>query len=365
MRIVVLGLSLSSSWGNGHATTYRSLLLELSRRGHDILFLERNQPWYASARDLSDPEYCDLQFYESIANLQSGFTDAVAEADCVIVGSFVPDGVEVATWVTRVAGGKTAFYDIDTPETLARLDAGKCEYLSPELVPLFDCYLSFSGGPLLERIERDFHSPEARTLYCSVDPAVYYPETRRHKWLLGYLGTYSEDRQGSLDQLLLEPARREQELNFVVAGSLYPSCVSWPANVERLSHLSPAEHRAFYNSQTFTLNVTRAAMARAGYSPSVRLFEAAACGIPIITDHWAGLETFFRPGLEILVARSPSEMRDILRETPELDRRAIGERARQRVLGEHTATHRAAELEMILGIPARAGEQLLQEAATT
>jgi spore maturation protein CgeB len=206
-------------------------------------------------------------------------------------------------------------------------------------------YLSFTGGPLLERIETRHGSPMARALYCSVDPDVYYPEPAPKRWDLGYVGTYSDDRQPFLECLLLEPARRWPEGRFVVAGPLYPDSIVWPPNVERIDHLPPSEHRAFYNGQRFTLNLTRAEMKTAGYSPSVRLFEAAACAAPIVSDYWRGLETIFEIGSEALTANCPEEILRILRETGPEEASALGSQARARVLAHHTAAHRAAELE--------------------
>ena len=185
----------------------------------------------------------------------------------------------------------------------------------------------------------------ARLLYCSTDPRLYFPERRPLKWDLGYLGTYSPDRQRALEELLLEPAAGWRPGRFVVAGPLYPDSIVWPRNVARIEHLPPPEHRAFYNSQRFTLNITRADMIRAGYSPSVRLFEAAACGSPIISDCWSGLDTILKAGEEILISRSPEETLGYLRTMGEEERIELGERARRRVLAEHTAAHRAAELE--------------------
>lgn len=345
MKFVVCGLSITSSWGNGHATTYRALLRELAARGHDILFLERDTSWYADNRDLSDPPYCETALYGSVEELKDRFSRDVRQADVVIVGSYVPDGVEVGNWVTKTARGVTAFYDIDTPVTLAKLQRGDGEYLAPELIPNYQLYLSFTGGPTLRHIEQHYGSPSARVLYCSVDPAAYYPEERRKKWVMGYLGTYGADRQPTLDAFLVAPARRCKEASFAVAGPLYPPEIRWPKNVQRIDHLAPAEHRSFYNSQKFTLNVTRADMVRAGYSPSVRLFEAAACGTPIISDYWNGLDSILKIGREILVARSTAEALSYLTGLHEPDRVRIGNAARKRVLSRHTAAHRAAELE--------------------
>ncbi|WP_375404422.1 glycosyltransferase [uncultured Sphingomonas sp.] len=340
MKLVVLGLSLSSSWGNGHATTYRALLKAFAARGHEVLFLERDVPWYAKQRDLADPDWCSLCFYADLDDL-ARFTPEIAEADAVIVGSYVPDGVAVAHFVQETAG-LTAFYDIDTPVTLAKLARGDFEYLSPELVPSYDLYLSFTGGPTLARIEREYGSPAARALYCSVDADAYRPADVPKRWDLSYLGTYSPDRQPTLGRLLLEPARAHPHRRFVVAGPQYPGDIEWPDNVERIDHLPPSEHAAFYSASRWTLNVTRADMTAAGWSPSVRLFEAAACGTPIISDVWDGLDTLFEPGREIILAHRGG---DVTAALDDADASALGKAARARALAAHTATHRAAELE--------------------
>lgn len=344
MRIVILGLSITSSWGNGHATTYRGLVRELAARGHDVLFLERDVPWYAANRDPPHPPYGRTELYANHEDLRQRFAGDVRDADLVIVGSYVPEGVAVGEWVIGAARGATAFYDIDTPVTLAKLERGDTEYLSADLIPRYDAYLSFTGGPTLERLEKQFGSPFARPLYCSFDPQLYFPEAVAPQWDLGYIGTYSDDRQPPLDRLLLDPARRSPHRSFVVAGPQYPENIAWPHNVERIAHLPPAEHRAFYCAQRFTLNVTRADMIRAGWSPSVRLFEAAACATPILSDWWEGLDAFFRPDEEIGIVGSPEETLRCL-EMPDEERRAMGERARARVLAAHTSAHRAAELE--------------------
>lgn len=344
LSIVILGLSITSAWGNGHATTYRALVRELCARGHRVLFLERDAPWYARNRDLARPPYARTEIYGSVDELRTRFAQEVRDADLVIVGSYVPDGIEVGRWVVETARGATAFYDIDTPVTLARLAAGDCAYLAADLVPRYGMYLSFTGGPTLARIERELGSPRALPLYCSVDPTLYGPEHRTLRWDLGYMGTYSLDRQPAVGRLLLEPARRTPGLRAVVAGAQYPDSIAWPGNVHRLEHVAPHAHRAFYNEMAFTLNITRAEMATAGWSPSVRLFEAAACGVPIITDPWDGLDELFQPGSEILIARTAEDVLRFLRDLGESERRAIGARARARVHAAHTAAHRAAEL---------------------
>ena len=311
MKLVVLGLSLSSSWGNGHATTFRALLAAFAARGHDVTFLERDVPWYAGQRDLTDPAWCRLAFYQDVADLKR-WAGEVASADAVIVGSYVPDGVSVGSWVQRTATGVTAFYDIDTPVTLAKLARGDHEYLSPALIPGYDVYLSFTGGPPLGHLEEQYGSPAARA-----------PEKR-----------------------------------FVVAGPQYPPTIAWPANVERIEHLPPVDHAGFYSASRWTLNVTRADMIAAGWSPSVRLFEAAACATPIVSDVWEGLGELLAPGREIVLARTGG---DVVAALDRPDAAAIGAAAQARILAEHTAAHRAAELERHLD-EARAAQALTDAA---
>ncbi|PKO58320.1 MAG: glycosyltransferase, partial [Betaproteobacteria bacterium HGW-Betaproteobacteria-18] len=302
LKIIILGLSITSSWGNGHATTYRGLVRELLRRGHQVTFLERDEPWYAANRDLPAPqEYARL--YTSLEDLKKRFEREVREADFVMIGSYVPEGVEVAEWVIRTSTGLTGFYDIDTPVTLSRLESSEALYLTKELIPRFDLYLSFTGGPILEKLAQRYGAKVPIPFYCSFDPQRYAPKPCEQVWDLGYMGTYSQDRQPALEELFLKPAVSWRAGRFIAAGPLYPEGTVWPQNVLRISHLNPAEHRDFYSAQRFTLNITRSEMVRAGYSPSVRLFEAAGCAAPIISDYWEGIETILEPGREILISR--------------------------------------------------------------
>ncbi|HYQ27845.1 MAG TPA: glycosyltransferase [Polyangiaceae bacterium] len=339
-RLVFLGLSITSSWGNGHATTYRALIKALHRLGHEIRFLERDVPWYAENRDMPAPPGCQVDLYDSLETLTRRFGAAVRNADAVILGSYVPDGAEVGNWILEHARGLRLFYDIDTPVTLGRLATGEPTYIAPQTVPLLDAYLSFSGGAALAKIENEYHAAIALPLYCSVDAELYAPGGAEKQRDLGYLGTYSADRQPAVRELLLEPARAWEAGKFMIAGPNYPA-EPYPPNVERVDHIPPAEHPAFYDSLRFALNVTRDDMIKVGHSPSVRLFESAACATPVVSDPWPGLEEFFEPGKEILIAETRADVLGYLRRLPERERREIGARARQRVLREHTAEHRA------------------------
>ena len=358
MRVVFVGLSISSSWGNGHATNYRALARELCRRGHQVRFYERDVPWYAIHRDLPRPRHATLCLYRDLGELRRTARADVEQADLVIQGSYVPQGPAVAEWLLDAAGGMTAFYDIDTPITVAKLACGDREYLGAEQVPRFDLYLSFTGGPLLDELRDRYRARRPMWFPCLVDPCAYRPLGRSPGLALGYLGTYSEDRQASVSSLLIDVARRRPSLRFAVAGPSYPPGIEWPSNVARIEHLPPARHPGFYGLQRFTLNVTRRRMRETGFSPSVRLFEAAACGTPIISDPWPGLEQVFTPGDEILVAAGTEQLLSILDEVDEERRLQIADRARRRVLAEHTAARRVDVLEAAVqpaGVAAPAG----------
>jgi spore maturation protein CgeB len=344
LDIVFIGLSLSSSWGNGHATTFRALIRGLNAQGHRVLFLERDVPWYASQRDLPNPDFCRLAYYSSAGELTEKFEVAITSADAVIIGSYVPDGVAVIKAVAALTPKRLCFYDIDTPVTLAKLDRGDEEYLALEQIPVFDVYFSFSGGEVLTRLERAYGARHAIDLYCSVDAERYCNTGEGFEWDLGYLGTYSPDRQPSLERLLIEPARALPHLRFVVAGPQYPSTIEWPANVERIEHLPPQDHPSFYSRQRFTLNVTRADMIAAGWSPSVRLFEAAACGTPIISDEWRGLSELLPEGEAICIARSSDDVVAVLTQMDEQHRMTMSRAAHTRVMQSHTGSARALHL---------------------
>jgi spore maturation protein CgeB len=350
LDIVFLGLSLSSSWGNGHATTFRGLLKGLHELGHRVTFLERDVPWYASHRDLSDPDFCTLRYYQTTADLRRSHAGCLRQADIVVVGSFVPEGPAVIDAVASLCTGQFCFYDIDTPVTLAKLATGDCEYISRRQIPLFDVYFSFTGGPTLARLATSFGARRAEPLYCSVDPERHHETGDPIGWDLGYLGTYSPDRQIALEALLFEPARRMPDRRFVVAGSQYPRDTDWPDNVDRIEHLPPADHASFYSRQRYTLNVTRSSMIAAGWSPSVRLFEAAACGTAIISDRWAGLDSFF-PEMTIHTAGKAEDVIGILSRESDNARLAMARQARELVLAAHTGTARAREFVSLMAQP--------------
>lgn len=351
MKIVICGLSITSSWGNGHATTYRSLARALRARGHQIVFFERDLEWYASNRDMPEPPFCRVHIYENWNEVVSLLRRELAGAEVAVVGSYFPDGIAAAAEVLSSNVPAKAFYDIDTPITVAKLGAGDEDYIRRDQVPGFDLYFSFTGGPILRALETKFRARRAVPLYCSFDPDRYRLSAmdKRFRCHLSYMGTYAPDRQTKLEELLCKPARKLPQKSFIVAGPQYPPTISWPGNVRQFIHLEPKFHPPFYSSSQFTLNLTRKDMVEAGYSPSVRLFEAAGCGATIISDSWPGLETFFTPAKEILEAQSAEDVTRYLEELSPEEARNIGRRAQERVLAEHSAEKRAIQFEDFVG----------------
>jgi spore maturation protein CgeB len=351
MKIVIYGLTVTSSWGNGHATTFRSLLKALHRRGHHIHFVERDVEWYRSNRDLPHPPFCTVHLYDE---WQTGSTRLLAlssNADAIVIGSYFPDAIAATSALLSSVRAPVLFYDIDTPITVASLRAhGRTDYLTTELIPAYSAYLSFTGGPALHELEQRFGARRAIPFFCSVDPDLYHPTTPQPEFGcdLSYLGTYAADRQPRLMQLLDAPARRAPDRRFLVAGPQYPDDIRWAPNVARIVHLSPPQHPAFYSSSRFTLNITRDDMIAAGYSPSVRLFEASACGAAILSDTWPGLDEFLTPGEEILLPTDANDVLRILNDLSDDERLRLGHRARQRILDEHTSAHRAQQFEEIV-----------------
>jgi spore maturation protein CgeB len=351
MNIVIYGLTITSAWGNGHATTYRSLVKALALRGHRVRFVEKDVEWYRNNRDLPQPGFCSVRLYEDWAQAETSLIREAQDADAVVIGSYFPDAIRATAALVDAGVGPLLFYDIDTPITMAQLRTqGRCEYLEASLIPEYAAYLSFTGGHTLEELEHRFGSPRAVAFYCSVDPDLYKPTRIRSEYAcdLSYLGTYASDRQPKLMTLLNDTAQSLPHSRFLVAGAMYPADVRWSPNVRRLMHVSPPDHPDFYSSSRFTLNLTRDSMIDAGYSPSVRLFEASACGVAILSDTWQGIDQFLTPGEEILLPADARETADILRNFSDSDRQRLGMRARDRILAEHTSQHRALEFEQIV-----------------
>lgn len=350
MKFVIFGLTISSSWGNGHATLWRGLCRALIRRGHSVTFFEHDVPYYAQHRDLTELQGGELVLYTNWSELVSRAKHELADADVGMITSYCPDGI-VASQLVLDSGAKLkTFYDLDTPVTLEAISSGKeVSYIGERGLRDFDLVLSYTGGVALAELEMKLGAKRVAPLYGHVDPEVHRPVAPRDDWRcdLSYLGTYAEDRQATLERLFIEPARRLPEKKFLIGGAQYPAHFPWTANVFFTQHLPPADHPAFFCSSRMTLNVTRRAMAQMGYCPSGRLFEAAACGCALLSDTWPGVETFFTPRKEILIANTTEDAINAL-QLSDAELKQIAQAARERTLAEHTSEQRTIHLERVI-----------------
>jgi spore maturation protein CgeB len=350
MKLGIFGLTISSSWGNGHATLWRGLCRALSRRGHRVVFFERDVPYYAEHRDLVELPGVDLQLYSDWNEVLPLARRELSDADVGMVTSYCPDGIAASDLTLDSNARLKVFYDLDTPVTLESVTVGRpVSYIGPRGFADFDLVLSYTGGRVLKELKTRLGARRVAPLYGSVDPESHRPAPPMEAYRadFSYLGTFAADRQRTLDWLFLEPARRMPERRFIIAGAMYPQSFPWTKNMMFVRHLPPVEHPAFFCSSRLTLNVTRAAMAGMGYCPSGRLFEAAACGAPVLSDWWEGLDEFFEPGSEILVGCRSEDTIEALKMPPE-QLAQIGRAARERALAQHTADHRANDLETAL-----------------
>jgi spore maturation protein CgeB len=337
---------MSSSWGNGHATLWRGLVKALHAAGHRVVFFEQDVPYYAENRDVTEIPGGELILYPGWDDISPLAERHVAEADVAMVTSYCPHGIEATALVLGGSRAVRVFYDLDTPVTLSRLQAGETTtYIGPEGLGGFDLVLSYTGGAALDALRDGLGARRVAPLYGHVDPDVHRPvgPVEAFRADLSYMGTYAADRQAALEALFVEPARLRPGQRFLIGGAQYPGDFPWTDNIFFVRHLPPSTHPAFFASSRMTLNVTRAAMAAMGWCPSGRLFEAAACGCPLLTDTWDGLDSFFRPGTEILTAASTEEAVAAL-DLSDAELARIGRAARERTLSEHTSAHRAATL---------------------
>lgn len=350
MKLVIFGLTVSSSWGNGHATLWRGLLKALAARGHHVVFFERDVPYYAMNRDLHALADGTLVLYPDWEQNLPVARAHLADADVAMVTSYQADGVAATELVLESPAAVRVFYDLDTPVTLDALASGReVAYLGPRGLADFDLVLSYTGGDALQQLKSRLGARRVAPLYGHVDPDIHRPVAPEEAYRadLSYLGTYAEDRQAALERLFIQAARALPEQRFLIGGAQYPQEFPWAHNIWFRKHMPPAYHPAFFSSSRWTLNVTRRAMAQMGWCPSGRLFEAAACGCPVISDAWEGLDAFFAPGEEIVIARDTDDVVRAMR-MDDAERGALARRARERTLDEHTSARRAAELEGLL-----------------
>ena len=350
MKIVVFGLTISSSWGNGHATLWRGLCRALAKRGHRVVFFEKDVPYYAANRDLFEIPGGALVLYQDWEDIRHRAETELADADVAMTTSYCPDGLAASELLLEAPRATRIFYDLDTPVTFSRLEAGEpITYIGPRGLRDFDLVLSYTGGRALDKLQAELGARRVAPLYGHVDPDVHHPVPSLEHYVsdLSYLGTYAADRQEALQRFFIDAAGCRPERRFLIGGAQYPEDFPWQPNIHFVRHLPPPEHPAFFSSSRLTLNITRQAMAEMGWCPSGRLFEAAACGTPILSDNWEGLDSFFEPGREILIAETTEDAVGAL-DLTDAELKCIAKASRERVLEEHTSEHRARELEILL-----------------
>jgi spore maturation protein CgeB len=351
VKIVIFGLTISSSWGNGHATLWRGLCKNLIRLGHDIVFFEKDVPYYAGARDFHELPGGHLELYSNWEDVRTRARTNADDADAVIISSYYPDAQAAGRLLRECARPLRVFYDLDTPITLARLKDGESVfYIGPDGLGDFDLVLSFTGGAAVFReFRRLAGARHIEALYGHVDPEIHRPAPPQPHYRadLSYLGTYSPDRQQALESLFVSPASARLNCRFLIGGAQYPQDFPWSSNIFFVRHLPPSEHPAFFASSRLTLNVTRKPMAEMGWCPSGRLFEAAACGAPLLSDVWDGIDDFFEPGRELLLARDGKDVLEAL-ERPDCELQNMAARARDRTLDQHSSAKRASDLIALL-----------------
>ena len=350
MRIFVFGSSIVSCYWNGAATYYRGIYSNLHSLGHHITFAEPDAYGRQQHRDQDDFSYVESLVYQSPADLKTMLALA-SKADLVVKhsGVGVDDAfLEAAVLELRSPQTKVAFWDVDAPATLARMEADECDPLRA-LVPLYDFVFTYGGGPpvvthYLRRGARDCHP-----VYNGLEPRSHHPVDPVPELTcdLAFVGNRLPDREKRVEQFFLLAAKLAPELSFVLGGEGWAD-KPLPPNVRWIGHVATADHNRVNCSARLILNINRDSMAGVGFSPPTRVFEAAGAGACLITDAWTGIETFFTPGTEILVASSAEEVVQALRSTEASRAAKIGERMRARALAEHTYAQRARQVDAIL-----------------
>ncbi|MDQ7759966.1 glycosyltransferase [Xanthomonas sontii] len=351
LQIAFFGSSLVSSYWNGAATYYRGLLHALAQRGHRIHFFEPDAFGRQQHRDIDDPEWAQVTVYPGAAEADAARAlEQARGADVVVKASGV--GVFDAFLEREVLGLRSPrtqvlFWDVDAPATLERVQADADDPFRAQ-IPRYDLVLTYGGGPRVVSAYRALGAAECVPIYNALDPSSHHPSPAQRDFAadLGFLGNRLPDREARVRQFFLEPARRLPDARFLLGGSGWDADL--PDNVRTLGHVSTRDHNAFNCSVRMVLNVNRDSMARFGWSPPTRVFEAAGAGACLIVDAWEGIEAFLEPQREVLVAHDSEQVAHYLQRIDAAQAQAIGARARQRLLRDHTYTHRAREVEALL-----------------
>jgi spore maturation protein CgeB len=358
LNIAFFGSSLVSAYWNGAATYYRGIIRNLAERGHRITFYEPDAFERQQHRDIPDPDWAKVVVYPADASGVERALEAARGADLVVKASGVgvfDELLEAAVLDLRRPDGLAIFWDVDAPATLDRMESDPADRFRP-LVPRYDFIFTYGGGDPVVQAYRRFGARECVPVYNALDPTTHHPVAPdpRFEGDLGFLGNRLPDREARVEEFFLRAAAECPGRRFLLGGNGWAD-KPMPANVGYLGHVYTRDHNAFNCTPQTVLNVSRESMARYGFSPATRVFEAAGAGACLITDAWEGIEMFLEPEREVLVAADGEEVAAHLqRLTPE-DARRIGQAALRRILSEHTYAHRAAQVESILGLSAPTG----------
>jgi spore maturation protein CgeB len=352
MKIAFFGSSLVSSYWNGAATYYRGLLKELAALGHEITFYEPDAYERQQHRDIADPPWARVVVYPATADGWQGALDAaVAEADPLVkasgVGVFDAE-LEQAVPERCPPRALCVYWDVDAPATLDAMQQDGGHHLH-RMIPRYDVVLTYGGGPPVVDAYRRVGARDCIPVYNALDPATHHPVPPHNAFAcdLGFLGNRLPDREARVEDFFLKAAALLPQRRFLLGGSGWDD-KAIPANVLRVGHVGTGMHNAFFCSGLATLNVNRESMARYGYSPPTRVFEAAGAGACLITDAWIGIEMFLEPGREVLVVTGGEELADVLDWLKPATARPMAEAARRRILAHHTYTHRAREVDQLI-----------------
>jgi spore maturation protein CgeB len=351
MQIAFYGSSLLSSYWNGAATYYRGILAALAAHGHRITFYEPDAYDRQKHRDIEPPEWAEVRVYPATADALRQVIAEARRADVVVKASGVgvfDDELLAGLIAAARPGALRLFWDVDAPATLAEIATDATHPLRAAL-PSLDLVLTYGGGPPVVNAYEALGARRCVPVYNALDPATHFPAAPDPRFAgdLGFLGNRLPDREARVEAFFIEPARRMPERRFLLGGAGWESR-ALPPNIRAIGHVYSHQHNAFNATPLAVLNIARDSMASTGFSPATRVFEAAGAAACVITDAWAGIELFLEPATEILVARDGREVMEHLGAlTPERGR-AIGERARARVLAEHTYARRAALVDELL-----------------
>lgn len=351
LKIAFFGSSIVSAYWNGAATYYRGIVKALNKMGHEVTFYEPDIYERQKHRDIEDPDWCKVVVYEKDQEVLENHLDEASKADVIIKASGV--GAFDEFLEEEIADMKTeqnivVFWDVDAPATLDRIENDVNDPFNKQ-IPKYDFILTYGGGqPVIDAYERN-GAKKCVPIYNALDTETHFPVEADTKFFgtLAFLGNRLPDREKRVEEFFIKPAQNLPKQKFLIGGSGWGD-KEMPENIEYLGHVYTKDHNAFNCTPMAVLNISRDSMAKYGFSPATRVFEAAGAGACIITDYWEGIDTFFEPGKEILVAKSGEEVEKILAElTPEMAKE-IGDAAYKKVLDAHTYEHRAELLEEVI-----------------